>query len=311
MRFRPLPPIYGFLLALLSMAAWAAEAETSRAPTLQFRRVLLKGQTEVVRLAPGIPTTISFDAEINPHAVRLGESPRVRLLETGKRSVTLLSEGDLGLGVELRVPFLSAPTLPEPVFKLVTGEATADAQVMVFRGANAPELMQARLTECEARCAACEAELAALRGKAVSPAEWVLAGQVGETGVRVTQRRERHGMKGLRAVTVRRYVAEAWVVLSVEVENNSGRPWQPRTAWLENPSTGRRVEARKVAMQPEVLPPAGRGVVAVELEWTPRWSGPPGEQFRWVLEAADGTRPLAIEGVVLEEGPVVWEKRGP
>lgn len=310
MRSRPWLPILGLLPAFLSVVAWAAEAEPSRAPSLQFRRVLLTAKPEVVRMTPGIPTTISFDAELNPRSVRLGDSPRVRLLETGRHSVTLLSDGDLGAGVELRVAFLSEPALPEPVFKLVTDEAVADAQVVVFRGASATELLQARLTELEARGAACEARLAAQRDRAASPIEWVLSRQVEEWRVRVTTFRARHDAEGLTAADLRRVQADAWVVLEVELTNESGRPWQPRAAWLEGPSTGR-VEARTVAMKPEVLPPGGTGRVAAEFEWRRGQSGAPGEELRWVLEAAGGTRPLSIAGVVLEAEPGAREKSGP
>jgi len=159
MRLRPLFHIPGLLLVLLSMAAWAAEAETAPGPSLRFRRVLLRAKTEVVRLAPGIPTTLNFDADINPQKAALDAPARVRLLGIAERSVTLLAEGDLGEGVTLRVPFLNEPTRAEPVFQLVTDANVADTQVMVYRSANAPELMQARLTELEARSAACEAEL--------------------------------------------------------------------------------------------------------------------------------------------------------
>ena len=107
MRLRPLPHVPGLLLVLLSMAAWAAEAQTAPGPSLRFRRVPLIGKPEVVRLAPGIPATLNFDADINPQKVRLDASARVKILSTGERSVTLLAEGDLGEGVTLRVPFLT------------------------------------------------------------------------------------------------------------------------------------------------------------------------------------------------------------
>ena len=91
-----------------------------------------------------------------------------------------MAVGNLGEGVDLRVPFLNEPALAEPVFQLVTATDVADAQVMVYRSANAPELMQARLAELEARSAACEAELSTQRArdKAMGPAGWVLSGQV-------------------------------------------------------------------------------------------------------------------------------------
>jgi len=309
MRLRPLPQLPGLLLALLSMAAGAAESETSPRPSLQFRRVPLTTKTEVVRVAPGIPTTLTFDAEINQQAVRRDAPARVRLLSSGDRSVTLVTEGELGEGVTLRVPFLNEPTLAEPVFQLVTDVEVMDSQVMVYRSANAPELMQARLTELEARSAACEAELSTQRerGKAMGPAGWVLSGQAGKTGVRVDElkRWSDKGTAGVTAPRVRRFRADAWVVLAVEVENESVQPWRPGRAWLES-ATGSHVQARTVGMAPEVLAPGEAGRVVVEFA-TPRKR--PGEVFGLVVQDANGARPLSGTGVVIEDKP--QEKSGP
>jgi hypothetical protein len=81
------------------MAAWAAEAETAPGPSLRFRRVSLTAKTEVVRVAPNIPTTLTFDAEINTQAVKDHAPARVRLLSIAEHSITLMAESDLGEGV--------------------------------------------------------------------------------------------------------------------------------------------------------------------------------------------------------------------
>lgn len=309
MRSRPLPNVPGLLLVLLSMAAWAAEAQTVPGPSLRFRRVSLTGKTEEVRLAPGIPVTLNFDAEINPQKVRLDAPARVRL-RTGEDSVTLLAEGDLGEGVTLRVPFLNEPTLAEPAFQLVTASDVVDAQVMLYRSANAPELMQARLTELEARSAACEAQLTTKRerSKATGPAAWVLSRQVDATGVRVVtlKRLSDVGTAGIEVTSVRRFLADTWAVLQVEVRNGTGQPWHPGRAWLESVSTGRRTDARTVSMAPEVLAPETSGRVVVEFEGKP---GSKGEVFRLVVEDADGARPLSVAGVVMKD--TAQEKSGP
>jgi len=174
MRSRPLSLLPGLLLALLSTAAWAAEAETAPGPSLRFRRLSLTAKTEVVRVAPNIPTTLTFDAEINTQAVKDHAPARVRLLSISENSVTLLAKEDLGDGVTLHVPFLNEPALAEPEFQLVTATDVADSQVMVYRSANAPELMRAQVAELEARSAACEAQLSAERerSKATGPAAW-------------------------------------------------------------------------------------------------------------------------------------------
>jgi uncharacterized protein (TIGR02268 family) len=298
------------LLVLLSMAAWAAEAQTAPGPSLRFRRVPLTGKPEVVRLALGIPATLTFDAVINPQKVRLDAPARVTLLGISERSVTLLAEAELGEGVTLRVPFLMEPSLAEPAFQLVTASDVADAQVMVYRSATAPELMQARLTELEARSAACEAQLATEceRSKAAGPAAWVLSRQVDDEGVRVAELKPLSNMStaGIRAQRVRRFLAKAWAVLQVEVWNRSAQPWRPGRAWLESASTGSRVAARTVRMAPEVLAPEGNARVVVEFEGKP---GSEGEVFRLVVEDADGARPLSVAGVVMKD--TAQEKSGP
>lgn len=310
MRSRPLPHVPGLLLVLLSMAAWAAEAQPAPSPSLQFRRVPLVGKREVVRLAPGIPATLTFDAEINPEKVRLDAPASVKLLAIAENAVTLVAEGDLGAGVTLRVPFLNAPTLGEPAFQLVTASDVADSQVMVYRSANAPELMQARLTELEARSAACEAQLVTERerSKATGPAASVLSRQVDTAGVRVAElkRVTNVGTAGLNATSVRRFRADTWAVLRVDVTNTSGQPWRPGRAWLESASTGRRVDARTVGVAPEVLASDGKGRVVVEFEGKP---GDEGEVFRLVVEDADGARPLSVAGVVMQD--TAQEKSGP
>jgi uncharacterized protein (TIGR02268 family) len=297
------------LLVLLSMAAWAAEAQTVPDPSLRFRRVPLTGKTEEVRLAPGIPVTLNFDAEINPQKVRLDAPARVRL-RTAEDSVTLLAEGDLGEGVTLRVPFLTEPSLAEPAFQLVTASDVVDAQVMVYRSANAPELMQARLTELDARSAACEAQLSTERerSKATGPAAWGLSRQVDKGGVRVVtlKRLSDVGTAGIEAPSVRRFLADRWAVLEVEMRNGAGQPWRPGRAWLESAATGRRTEARTVSMAPEVLEPETSGRVVVEFAGP---LGDVGEVFRLVVEDAGGARPLSFAGVVMKDQ--AQEKSGP
>ncbi|MGE6763255.1 DUF2381 family protein [Corallococcus interemptor] len=304
------------MLALLSFAAWAAAAEDSAPPKTQVRSVALTAKAEGVRVSTRIPTTLTFDTPINAQAVKLGDKAPVEILAVGERSLTLRALEELSEAVTLRVPFLNASPLMAPVFKLTTAADVMDTQVLVFRDASAPELMQARLAALEARCSACESALAAQRerGKAVGPSGWILSGQVSIYGLKVKELREpsRSATAGMEAGAVIRFQADTWVVLAVKVSNRTGQPWMPSKAWLEHSSTGRRVEARTVAMAPDVLPPNGVGNIAVEFAWMRGKSGPEGEAFRLVIqEAADGARPLAIPGVVLDDVTSAQEKNGP
>jgi uncharacterized protein (TIGR02268 family) len=288
------------LLAFLSMAAWAAEAEPSTGLAFQFRRVPLTATPEVVRVAPGVPLTFTFEAEIDPKALAQHAPAPVRILASGETSVTLMVSGELGKGVTLTVP-LRNETFPGAVFQLVPAEGVADTQVMVVRRTQAPEWMEARLTELEARSARCEAELAAQREhcKATGPAEWVLSQQIGEKGVNAARLRQYSNAStaGMRAEVAHAFQAETWVVLRVKLANESGQPWRPGRAWLEHASTGSRLEARKVRMAPEVLAPEAQAHVAVE--FGSKAEGPWGV-FRLVVEEAEGSRALAVTNVVIE-----------
>jgi uncharacterized protein (TIGR02268 family) len=282
-----------------------------------MRTVALTAKAEGVRVSTRIPTTLTFDTPIDPQAVKLGDKAPVEFLSVGDRSITLRALEELSEAVTLRVPLLNESILTAPVFKLTTAADVVDAQVLVFRDASAPELMQARLAALEARCSVCEAALTAQRerGTATGPSGWIVSGQV-EEGIGVQVKLLRTPLPsatlGMKAESVHRFKADAWVVLAVKVSNLVGTPWRPGKAWLENPSTGRRVEARTVAMAPDVLPPNGTGRVAVEFDWKKGVSGPTGEDFQLVIQgAADSARPLSIPGVVLEDGTPAQEKSGP
>jgi hypothetical protein len=127
------------LLVLLSMAAWAAEAQTAPGPPFVRRVPLVESRGGAARA--GHSRNAHFDAEINPRKCGWMLSARVKFWHRGAL-VTLLAEGDLGEGVTLRVPFLTEPPRGA-AFQLVTDSDVADSQVMVYRSANAPELMQA------------------------------------------------------------------------------------------------------------------------------------------------------------------------
>ncbi|WP_158616278.1 DUF2381 family protein [Corallococcus interemptor] len=311
-----MPRLSGLLLALLSFATGAA-AEDDALPRLRMRNVALTAKAEGVRISTRVPTTLTFDTPINAQAMNLVEKASVEILAVGERSVTVRALEELSDAVTLRVPLLNESILMAPVFKLTTAEDEVDAQVLVFRDTRAPELMQARLAELEARSSACEAALTAQRerGTVTGPSGWILSGQVdANTGVRVKNLRQPPltATTAMQVASVHRFKSGAWVVLAVKLSNHSNAPWKPGKAWLVNPSSGRRVEARTVAMMPDVMPPDGTGQVAVEFDWKTGESGLDGETLRLVIqEAADSARPMVIPGVVLEEGTPAEEKSGP
>jgi len=180
-------PLPRLVLALLSLVAWTAAAQSPTERTVRVRSVPLTGSPVDVRVAPRIPTTLNFDADINPLSVALGDEGRIKLLSVAARAITLTPGSAVDKAVSLRVRFVDACSAVEPVFSLRTDAAEVDAQVTTYRDARAPELLLAQVGELEARAAACEAEVAALRerGMATGPASWVLSGQISERGVQV------------------------------------------------------------------------------------------------------------------------------
>jgi uncharacterized protein (TIGR02268 family) len=289
------------VLALLSLVAWAAAAQPSSEPTVRVRRVPLTGAPVDVRVAPGIPTTLNFDADIDPRKVELGDSGRVKVLEKGPRALTLTPVAPLREAVALRVRFADPALTLEPVFSLRTDPDEVDAQVMVYRDARAPELLRAQVAGLEARCAACEARLAALRERPppTGPASLVLAGVLGKGSVsrfKATCAAGPHSAgKFCRAVWG--VLTEEWVVVSFEVNNPpEGPEWRPGGAWLVHEASGERFAARVVAMEPEALAPGAKGRVVVEFATPPPSMG---RVARVEVREAAGARHLSASGVTL------------
>jgi len=295
-------PLPGLVLALLSLVAWTATAQSPTERTVRVRRVPLAGSPVDVRVAPGIPTTLNFDADINPLSVAMDAPGRVTVLAVAPRALTLAPVSELDKAVSLRVRFVNACSVLEPVFSLRMDAAEVDAQVTTYRDARAPELLLAQVAELEARAAACEGEVAALRerGGATSPAAWVLSGQLGEKGVQVVPLTCQLGASagGVTCEVARRYLAKTWVVVSMPLRNPQGQPaWRPGRAWLVSESHRERIPARVVALETEALAPESAGTLAVEFARPPER---PGEVYRVEVQEAEGTRHLSFSGVTVD-----------
>jgi uncharacterized protein (TIGR02268 family) len=269
---------------------------------VRVRRVPLTGSPVNVSVAPGIPTTLNFDADIHPRSVELEPPGRIKLLSVAARAITLMPGAELGEAVALRVRFADECSTLEPEFSLRTDAVAVDAQVMAYRDARTAELLLAQVAELEARTAACEGEVAALRerGGATGPASLVLSGQIDKNGVQVA----RVGCKadtragGVTCETARHYLAETWVVVSLRLVNPPGQPaWKPGKAWLVSESNGERMPARVVALEPEALAPASAGTLAVEFARPPER---PGEVYRVEVWEAEGTWHLSVSGVTVD-----------
>jgi len=295
-------PLPGLVLALLSLVAWTAAAQSPTERMGRVRRVPLTGAPVDVSVAPGIPTTLNFDADIHPPSVELEPPGRIKLLSVAARAITLMPGAELGEAVALRVRFADACSTLEPAFSLRTDAAAVDAQVMAYRDARAAELLLAQVAEWEARTAACEGEVAALRerGGATSPASWVLSGQMGNRGVQVAEVECKADTRagGVTCAAALRYLAKTWVVVSMPLRNPPGQPvWKPGKAWFVSESSGERIPARVVALAPEALAPESAGTLAVEFA---RPATRPGEVYRVEVREAEGTRHLSVSGVTVD-----------
>lgn len=300
----------GLVLTLLFLVAWTAAAQPPAARTVRVRRVSLSGAAVEVRVAPGIPTTLNFDADVDPRRVELDAPERIKLLAVAPRAITLMPVAELGDAVTLRVRFADACLALEPDFSLRGDAAEVDAQVTTYRDERAPELLLAQVAELEARTATCEAEVAALRerGRGTGPASLVLSGQLGSDGVQVTRglcvKDTRAG--GMTCVEASRFLAEAWLVVSVTLRNPPGQPvWKPGRAWLVSEVRREYVPARVVVLAPEALAPESSGRLVVEFGRPPQR---PGESYRVEVEDAAGTRYLLLEGVTVDDANQAGEK---
>ena len=297
-------PLTGLVLALLSLVAWTAVAQPLPERTLRARRVPLTGAAVDVRVAPGVPTTLNFDADIVPLSVTL-DAGRVKLLSVAARAITLTPVAELDEAMTLRVRFADACLALEPSFSLRTDAAEVDTQVTAYRDARAPELLLAQVAELEARTAAYAAEVAALRerSRTTGPASLVLSGQLGARGVQMIHAYCETGTSegGLECDTARGFLAETWVVVSATLRNPPGQPvWKPGKAWLVGQSNRERIAARVMDLEPEALAPEAAGTIAVEFALPPARTG---GVYRLEVREAEGTRHLSILGVTVDDAP--------
>jgi len=304
-------PLNGLVLGLLSLVAWTAAAQPPSERTLRARRVPLTGARVVVRVAPGIPTTLNFDADINPQQVAVGDPGRVTLLSVAPRSITLTPMVELDAPVTLRVRFADAALALEPNLELRADTSEVDAQVTLYWDARAPEGLLAQVAEWEARTAACEAELATLRerGRGTGPAALVLSGQL-KKGVQADALRCPGTHAGHVACdSPRRYLAATWVVVTFRVVFPPGQPvWKAGRVWLVSEASRERFAARMVAVESEAQEHNGARTVAVEFARPPRH---PGAGYRVEVQEADGARTLLLQGVTIDPEKSAPAENGP
>lgn len=286
-----MPPLaLVFLLVGTAAAAQAFPLARER----QERRITLStgpdSAVPEVHVAPGVLTTLVFDAPVERASVDLDERvPLFSLVDVGEQLLTLEPRAEVGpgkkLGLRVRLKDGTVAAL------MVAAHPTqVDTRVDVER----PRSREALLAELvEAR-----AELAALRARAASagPAGMVFAGLLDKAGVRATSFKGRvpPNQSGLTLGRGMNYRAGGWALVSVKVHNLPGqKPWTPGQARLFG-AGGLEVKVLAVHLARGALLPGESALVVVETGALPQAAG---EVFRLELVDKDGGRSLAVDGM--------------
>jgi len=297
--FQPAP---WAVLALVSFLASALAGAQPR-PAARERQVVstrqlvlptsATGPLPEVRVAPGVPTTIIFDAALARDSVKLdGEGTRILLVDVGDKSVTV--EPLVELGQEralLRVRFVDGAAPEGATLALVSDPAQVDGHLRVSRRAHSAEGLEKELANVRARCEAREVELAELRARceANGLVALVLAGSLGRKDLTnagfIAPDALESGASGLRMGEGWAKVAPKWLLVAVTVENDAGQPpWSPDKVTLRSTKTNEAVGVRVARMDRPQLGPGEGGLVAVEVEPP---SAAAGEHF--LLELSETT----------------------
>ncbi|HZI14576.1 MAG TPA: DUF2381 family protein, partial [Myxococcus sp.] len=187
-----LPWLAVLVMVLLGTRAGAqTREEGTRA--LKARRIFLANEDkvprdEVLRLAPGVVTTVLFDTPIVPASVdRAALGNRFTPLVVDPSALVLKPAGEMPEKdpSRLTVRFADEAAPSSITFLLTTDAREVDVSVEVVRKPASAEELAAELTELRARCAVTEAGLGALRKQCALSglAGAILSGVVGEAGV--------------------------------------------------------------------------------------------------------------------------------
>ena len=243
---------------------------------------------DTLRLAPGSLTSLVFDAPLDKTSVELeGRDGPIRLVDMG--ALSLLLEAALELNPSerwlLRVRFLDRAPPERAVFALGSHPTLVDNEVRVSRRTLAPDTCQAELSRLRSRCT-----------QAPSPADFALAGWIGEKGVGALPIKTDTGGQSASELSMTvgwAYFTDAWVVVLVGVQNHGPQPWVPAQAKLTSPEQDTRALIRAVRMHEPAIAPGETALIAVEAASPPK----PGATFSLELADAAGQRTLVLTGV--------------
>lgn len=295
----PLRSVVPVVLVLLVSAVSVAQSPQKAVGRVRKeRQVLLRADEaatlHMLRVAPGVVTTVLFDADILPESVERASLEKLfARVDVYARAVILKPALDMpGVSPPLLAVRFAGEAAPSRVTFLLTTDATeVDAQVEVFRRELPSEELGAELTSLRARCAATEAGLAALRAQcAVSGLGGaILTGVIDQEGVRSTFFEISPVESGLEAPgPLSLYRSGATRAFVTTLSNpRDARTWTPEMARLTRLGMdGKPASAPEfvpVLMLEKRLQPGASGLAVVE------WRVPAGQApgLGYVLEVLD------------------------
>jgi uncharacterized protein (TIGR02268 family) len=284
------------MVALMGAAAGAPpDAGGDRAR--RDPRIVLSGQEDakdpVLRVAPGVVTTVLFDTPIVPASVdrealrglfsHLVVDPSALVLKPARAM-------PLKAPPRLTVRFADESAPAHVTFVLVTDAHEVDASVEVVRKPASAEELATELTALRARCAATEAGLGALRRQCALSglAGAILSGVVGYAGISAREVTSYPSESGIKADGPFFFFrAQGWAAMALDLDNPpDATPWEPGVARLrrwgkDGQPEGETLEV-PVQLLGERLEPGERARVVVE--WPQEAGAPPGDYSLEVLD---------------------------
>ncbi|MBN9680826.1 MULTISPECIES: DUF2381 family protein [unclassified Corallococcus] len=249
-------------LPLALTLAWGTSAQaqpTERTRVERQRSVPLASTPAeplpVVRVARDTMTLLFFPSPIQKKTLTFDES-RIRVLDTGERSVIIQPVANLGDGErqELGVFFEDGRAPARAAFRLVTDPAEVDSRIDVQRPAPPNEPCQPTA-----------------QAPAPKPEDFVRLGYLDDKGISTSRRKgSLEAMQGLSFESLVAFRGTTWILADVTISNSLEQPaWTPREATFVGMS-GTPLRARLVAMKPGPIPPgeARHFLAAVEVTAT-------------------------------------------
>jgi uncharacterized protein (TIGR02268 family) len=270
----PLP--FTLVLALAFLLGTVARAQSSPAHEQRQRSVTVNGNPadppQEIHVAKNFATVLLFKAWINRDAVKVdGRDTRIKV-DAGDSAIILEPLIDLGSAerLVLSVPFADGQLA---VFILASHASEVDTRVDVIRRQPPEAACQTEVMELRAQC------------RAKGPLEFARAGYLDRSGIKTAvvdaYQNEVGGFASDRGVSHR---GTGWLLIDVNIANQSGQPWVPQVATLTS-KAGTQVTVRAMTADPGEIGPGKSARILMEAEEPPESAG---REFVLELGGKDG-----------------------